>query len=450
MRQHFYKSIVFLVALFLLHETSVAQIPQAKTVKSRPQIVKKTELKYEITAADDLLLEDLSKRSFQFFWEQSDANTGLTLDRSRADGTSLPTNHPSNNIASSASTGFALTSYCIAAERNWLSRDEIKLRTRKTLDFLANRAFHKNGWFYHWMDRVSGERRWKSEISSIDTALLLGGVLSAKQCFADDKEIVRLAKTIYERVDFPWMLDNGEFLSHGWLPETGFIPYRWSTYSENSILYLLAIGSPTHPISPKIWYRWKRERVNFAGFKYISAQAPIFIHQYTQAWFDFRNKRERTNGFSVNYFENSVKATRAHKACNLSLSKRFIGYSENIWGISAMDAEQGYVVWNCPPADSGIDGTVAPYVAAASMMFTPDIAMPALNEMKQRFGDTIYKKYGFADGFNPTTGWVGTDVIGIDTGIQLLGIENYRTGKVWQWFMQNQESQNALIRAKIR
>ncbi len=414
------------------------------------QSAKKEAKKYQTTAAEDALLEDLSNRSFLFFWEQSDANTGLTLDRSRADGTPLPPNHPSNNIASSASTGFALTSYCIAAERNWLSRDEIKLRTRKTLDFLANRAFHKNGWFYHWMDRVSGERRWKSEISSIDTALLLGGVLSVKQCFADDKEIVRLAKTIYERVDFPWMLDNGEFLSHGWLPETGFIPYRWSNYSENSILYLLAIASTTHSISPKIWYRWKRERVNFAGFQYLSAQAPIFIHQYTQAWFDFRNKRERMNGFSVNYFENSVKATRAHKACNLTLSKRFAGYSENIWGISAMDAQQGYVVWNCPPADSAIDGTVAPYVAAASMMFTPDIAMPALNEMKQRFGDTIYKKYGFADGFNPTTGWVGTDVIGIDTGIQLLGIENYRSGNVWRWFMQNQESQNALIRAKIR
>ena len=151
------------------------------------QSVKKEAKKYQTTAIEDALLEDLSRRSFLFFWEQSDANTGLTLDRSRADGTPLPQNHPSNNIASSASTGFALTSYCIAAERNWFSRDEIKLRTRKTLDFLANRAFHKNGWFYHWMDRVSGERRWKSEISSIDTALLLGGVLSVKQCFADDK-----------------------------------------------------------------------------------------------------------------------------------------------------------------------------------------------------------------------------------------------------------------------
>ena len=327
----------------------------------------------------------------------------------------------------------------------------LPLTSRNTLDFLANRAVNKNGWFYHWMDRQTGERRWKSEISSIDTALLLGGVLTARQCFAGDQEIAGLATTIYERVDFPWMLNNDVYLfSHGWRPETGFLPYRWSDYSESSILYLLAIGSPTNPINWRSWYRWRRDWVNYAGYRYISAQAPIFVHQYSQGWFDFRNKREKVNGYSVDYHENSARATRAHKACNLSLNSRFPGYSENVWGISAMDAPQGYVVWNCPPPDAAIDGTVAPYVAAASLMFAPDIAMPALNEMKTRFGSTIYKKYGFADAFNPTTGWVDQDVIGIDAGIQLIGIENFRTGRVWQWFMQNEDAKMALIRARIR
>lgn len=407
--------------------------------------------KFGYSKENDEFLEDLSKRSFLFFWEQSDPNTGLTLDRSFADGKSLPEDHRSYNIASSAATGFALTSYCIAAERKWRDRDELLTRTRNTLDFFANRAMNKNGWFYHWLDRKTGERRWRSEISSIDTALLLGGILSVRQCFSDDAEIVRLAKLIYERIDFVWMLDNDPYLlSHGWRPENGFIVNRWRDFSEDSILYLLAIGSPTKPISGQSWYQRRRDWVDYAGYRYVSARAPIFIHQYSQAWFDFRDKREQEKGFSVNYHENSEKATRAHKACNLSLSKEFPGYSENVWGISAMDAKQGYVVWNCPPADKAIDGTVAPYVAAASLMFAPDIAMPALREMKTRFGENIYKKYGFADGFNPNTNWVDPYVLGIDVGIQLIGIENFRSGKVWHWFMQNDAAKMGLERAKIK
>jgi hypothetical protein len=406
---------------------------------------------FPISKEDDAFLEDLSKRSFLYFWENSDPKTGLSLDRAKTDGSGLPKNHPSYNITSSASTGFALTSYCIAADRKWISADEAKTRTRNTLDYYANRSFHKNGWFYHWLDRETGERRWNSEISSIDTALLLGGVLTVRQCFADDREIVRLATEIYERIDFAWMLnDNKYILSHGWKPETGFLKSVWGDYSENAILYLLSIGAPKKPIPWKSWYSWKRQWVNYGGYKYLSAKAPIFIHQYSQAWFDFRKKREREKGFNIDYHQNSVVATRAHKACNLSLSRKFPGYSENVWGISAMDSARGYVVWDCPPASPEIDGTVAPYVAAASLMFTPDIALPALREMKSKYGDKIYGRYGFADAFNPQTGWVDSEVIGIDVGIQLIGIENFRTGKVWKWFMQNPETGNALNLARIR
>jgi hypothetical protein len=406
--------------------------------------------KFKVSAEGDAFLEDLSKRSFLYFWENSDPKTGLSLDRARTDGSGLPKNHPSYNIASSAATGFALTSYCIAAERKWMSANDLKNRTRNTLDYFANRSFHKNGWFYHWLDRETGERRWNSEISSIDTALLLGGVLSVRQCFADDKEIVELATKIYERIDFKWMLNNGKVLSHGWKPETGFLKSVWGDYSENASLYLLAIGGKNNPIPWQSWYAWKRNWVNYAGYKYLSAKAPIFIHQYSQAWFDFRNKREQYKTFKVDYHRNSEIATRAHKACNLSLSKRFPGYSENMWGISANDSPRGYVVWDCPPASPEIDGTVAPYVAAASLMFAPEIALPVLQEMKAKYGDKIYGRYGFADAFNPTTGWVNPDIIGIDAGIQLIGIENFRTGNVWKWFMANPETKNALKLAKIQ
>lgn len=436
-----FKSLVLIFAVLFIAQISV--FPQTKSAAEFN--------KFKISKEDEAFLEDLSRRSFLYFWENSDPKTGLSLDRAKTDGSGLPKNHPSYNVASSASTGFALTSYCIAADRKWMSADELKTRTRNTLDYYLNRSFHKNGWFYHWLDRETGERRWNSEISSIDTALLLGGILSVKQCFADDKEIVKLATQIYDRIDFAWMLNDSKFiLSHGWKPETGFLKSVWGNYSENSILYLLAIGSTKNSIPWKSWYSWQRNWVNYEGYKYLSAKAPIFIHQYSQAWFDFRNKREREKGFSVDYHQNSVVATKAHKACNLSLKNKFSGYSENIWGISAMDSKRGYVVWDCPPPSSEIDGTVAPYVAAASLMFTPDIALSALKEMKAKYGDKIYGRYGFADAFNPTTGWVDQDVIGIDVGIQLIGIENFRTGKVWKWFMQNQEAKNGLKRAKIR
>ncbi len=435
------KLLSLIFAIFLLAQISV--FPQTKSG---------TEFtRFTISKEDDAFLEDLSKRSFLYFWENSDPKTGLSLDRARTDGSGLPKDHPSYNIASSASTGFALTSYCIAADRKWISAEDAKTRTRNTLDYYANRTFHKNGWFYHWLDKETGERRWNAEISSIDTALLLGGVLTVRQCFADDQEIVKLATQIYERIDFAWMQNNRKgILSHGWKPETGFLKSVWGDYSENASLYLLAIGSPTKPIPWQSWYAWKRQWVNYAGYKYLSAKAPIFIHQYSQAWFDFRNKSERQKGFKVDYHQNSVIATKAHKACNLSLSKKFSGYSENIWGISAMDSARGYVVWDCPPASNEIDGTVTPYVAAASLMFTPDIALPALKEMKEKYGDKIYGRYGFADAFNPNTGWVDKDVIGIDVGITLLGLENFRSGHVWKWFMQNDEAKNALKLAKIK
>lgn len=408
--------------------------------------------KYVLTAEDERFLEDLERRAFQFFWEHSDSQTGLTLDRARTNGDAPKIGENHFQVGSIAATGFALTSYCIAAERDWIGDEQAKTRTRHTLDFFANRAFQKNGWFYHWLDQKTGARRWRSELSSVDTALLLGGVLSVRQCFADDKEIVRLATRIYERVDFPWMLNGDpDLLSHGWYPETGFIVNRWRDYSEQMILLLLGIGSPTQPLRWQSWYALRRDWVEYKNYKFLAAVSPLFIHQFSHAWVDFRGKRERHLNYDVDYFENSVAATYAQRDFMAEVLRReFPLYSKNIWGLTASDKVKGYVAWGAPPRHEETDGSVVPCAPGGSLMFAPEITLPALLEMKAKYGDKIYGRYGFADAFNPHTGWVNDEVLGIDVGITLLSAENLRTGNVWRWFMKNPEMKNALAAVRIR
>ena len=401
---------------------------------------------YRLTAEDDRLLDDLSHRAFLYFWEQSGRQTGLTLDRARTDGSPHDEHH--RTVGSIAATGFALTATCIAAERSWVPAGEARQRVLTTLRFFADRAAHKNGWFYHWMDIESGERQWKSEVSSIDTALLLGGVLTSRQYFRTDAEIVELATRIYNRVDFPWML-NGHptLLAHGWKPEDGFIRNRWDTYSEHTLLYLLAIGSPTHPISPRSWYAWTRDVNPYPGFQFIG-NAPLFTHQYSHAWVDYRGRRE-DQGSRIDYFANSVTATRAHRQFCLDLKPRFPIYAEDLWGITPSDSAKGYVVWGGPPAQGPIDGTIVPCAAAGSVMLAPEICIPVLRRLRE-FGDRVFGRYGFVDAFNPMLAWVGPDVVGIDVGITLISAENVRTGRVWQWFMQNREIPGAMEKVGLR
>jgi hypothetical protein len=400
---------------------------------------------FALTRDDDEFLEDLQHRAFRYFWEQAGAGTGLVLDRARTDGEPSDSNH--RTAASIAATGSGLTALSIAAERQWIRPDEARDRVRSTLRFFADHAFQQHGWFYHWLNSATGERIWQSEVSSIDTALLLGGVLTARQKFSADAEIKRLATSIYERLDFTWML-NGDplLLSHGWKPESGFLRSRWDTYSELAILYLLGIGSPTHPVSPASWYAWKRPRIHYAGYTYINC-APLFIHQYSHAWIDFRRRRDQEH---TDFFVNSIDATRAHRAFCLSLTREFPQYSADIWGITASDSVKGYVAWGGPPRDPRIDGSVVPGAAGGSLMFTPDICLPALRTLRERFGEKIYGRYGFANAFNSGTGWIDPDVIGIDLGITLLSAENLRSGHVWRWFMANPEITRALDKASLR
>jgi hypothetical protein len=405
------------------------------------QRVGQTSRHYRLVPRDEAFLEDLARRSFKFFWEKSDPATGLTLDRARTDGSLHDERH--RDIASIAATGFALTSLCIAAERGWVTPREARARALNTLRFLAEKMTHEHGWFYHFVNWRTGAREWKSELSSIDTTLLLGGVLTVRQYFRDDPEIVRHATNIYTRVDFPWMLnEHPTILSMGWRPESGFIKSRWDHYSEHPMLYLMAIGSPTHPITPDSWYAWCRDWTVYGKYTFLG-RAPLFTHQYSHAWVDFRDRRE-VKASRVDYFENSIVATRAHREFCLDLAKKFPGYSENIWGITASDSAKGYRAWGGPPATPDIDGTVVPCAAGGSLMFTPEITVPALRTMYEKFGDRIYGRFGFVDAFNPNTGWINPDVIGIDVGITLLSAENLRTGNVWHWFMLNREITEAM------
>jgi hypothetical protein len=401
--------------------------------------------------SDESFLGELGERSFRYFWEQSDQYTGLTRDRT-VSGRHMK---ESRNIGSIAATGFGLAALCVGMDRNWIDREEVRTRVRNTLSFFANHAPNEHGWFYHCMDIRTGERtgfsasdRHKSEVSSIDSALLLGGVLTARQYFSDDAEIGRLADTIYQRMDFRWML-NGDplLLSQGWTAENGFIPYRWDSYCELTLLYLLGIGSPTHSLDPDSWYAWKRPENFYHGGSFIG-KAPLFSHQFSHAFVDYRDRRE-VRGSQVNWFENSVEATRIHRKFCMDMSKEFSGYSDKIWGITSSDSAKGYVAWGGPPSRCSIDGTVVPCAAAGSLMFTPEISVPALRAMHDQFGEKIYGRYGFVDAFHPTNGWVGSDYVGIDVGITLLSAENLRSGGVWKRFMGNREVQRALELAEL-
>jgi hypothetical protein len=437
---------VFAVLLLLTSWSPVFTWPPlSKTVAALQQRERTTLPGAEV----ELFLEDLQHRSFNYFWEQSDPQTGLVPDRARIDGSALDEDH--RDVASIAATGFGLTSLCIGAKRGWINKDQARQRTRNTLRFFANRAFQEHGWFYHWLDAKSGERRWQSEVSSIDTALLLAGVLTARQYFREDREIVALARKIYERVDFHWMLNgHPQLLSHGWKPEIGFLKPRWDTYSEDTLLYLLAFASPAHRISPTSWYALWRDRYRYAGYAYFTTiGVPLFMHQYAHAWIDYRNRRE-TRGDRIDYFENSIIATLAHRAFCKDLAYKFPAYGPNVWGITASDSAKGYLAWGGPPRDPEIDGTVVPSAAGGSLMFTPKISVAALRSMYEKYGDRIYGKYGFVDAFNPNTGWVDSDVIGINEGIILLSAENSRSGNVWNWFMRNPEIPWAMQQVGLR
>lgn len=212
------------------------------------------------------------------------------------------------------------------------------------------------------------------------------------------------------------------------------------------MMYLLGLGSASHPLPAEAWNAWKRTLFEYDGIRYIGSFAPLFIHQFSQAWFDFRGKRDRY----ADYFQNSILATEAHRLFCLDLARRFPTYTDDLWGITASDSQKGYVAWGGPPETGPIDGTVVPCATGGSLAFLPEATMRVQRNIKNRYGDKAWTQYGFVDAFNPINGWYDTDVVGIDTGITLVMAENARTSFVWDTFMKNPEARRGMERAGFK
>jgi hypothetical protein len=389
-----------------------------------------------LSAEDDRFLEEMEHANHLYFWEQASPQTGLVRDRFSVRG------KDHGGVASIAATGFGLTSLCIAESRGYLSHAQARDRALTTLRFLWKKLPHHRGFFYHFANTDTGERQWDSEVSSVDTAILLCGVLTCGRFFHHE-EIADLAISVFNRVDWTWLSEDTSLLPHGWMPEVGFLPYRWDGYSELMMMYLLALGSSSHPLPAETWNAWKRVTFEYDELRYIGAFAPLFVHQYSQAWFDFRGKRDRY----ADYFENSIVATEVHRRFCMELAKQFPDYSDNLWGITASDSVHGYVAWGGPPAVGPIDGTVVPSAAGGSLPFLPQECMRVLRNMKDVYGAGAWSRYGLVNAFNPLKKWYDPDAVGIDTGITMLMAENARSGLIWDTFMKNPEARRGMQRA---
>lgn len=409
----------------------------------------------------DQALDDIQRDTFGYFLRETNRANGLVPDNTR---TGAP--------CSIAAVGFALTSYAIGAERGFITRAEAVERTLVTLRFFWNSeqsdapdATGYKGFYYHFLDMQTGRRTWKSELSTIDTTFLLAGALLAAAYFdaqsADEGEIRSITDALYRRADWQWAQNGTCKVSHGWKPkgkrrnssEAGFLKYHWDGYCEAILLYVLGLGSPTHPLpaeSYQAWtesYRWKK----LYGIEFLYA-GPLFIHQMSHIWIDFRGiQDEFMRARGIDYFENSRRATYVQQQYAIRNPKKLYGYGTNCWGITASDgpgpATQNvngvgrrfydYRARGVPYGPD--DGTIAPWAAIASLPFAPEIVLPAIDHFETCYPEMI-SEYGFKCSFNPSftdgggssTGWISKGYFGLDQGPIVLMIENYRSGLVWR------------------
>jgi hypothetical protein len=386
------------------------------------------------------LLEELERTATRFFREAAHPITGLVLDRKLANG-----KRERRAIASIAATGFGLSVLCLAHERKYAPRPELRAQVVRTLRRLHERQPHEHGFFYHFFDWGTGERVWRCELSSVDSAILFCGALHARAYFAGDAEIHRLATGLFERAVWPWFLNGKSTLSMGWKPESGFLNSHWDHYCELMLIYLMGLGSPTHPLAPETWRAWSRPVREYEGETYVWSPAPLFAHQFSHAWFDFRGRADA----GVDWFDNSVTATRAHLKWSLRKRAKFPHWSEDLWGVTSSDSLKGYVGWGGPPDSGPVDGTIVPCAAAGSLPFLPVGCLRTLRYQRDAHGLRIWKRYGFVDAWNPHTGWVNPDVIGIDVGITALMAANLRDGFVWRTMMSDEAVQRGMRRAGL-
>ena len=440
-----------------------------------------------VSPAEQAFLDTVSRRTFDFFWETTNPLNGLTPDR-----------WPTHSFSSIAAVGFALTSDPIGVERGWVSRDAARERVLTTLRFFwtapqgdaTSGVTGNHGFFYHFLDLNSGLRFDRVELSTIDTSLLLAGILACRDYVdrsdAGETELRALADSIYARVDWQWARDNNVVVTMGWRPEPapdenerGFIKNNWVGYDEAMILYVLALGSPTHPIDPAAWTQWTRTYKwdRFQGQDYVQFP-PLFGYQYSHVWIDFRGIQDAYMAQrGLDYFENSRRATLAQRAYAIANPSAWRGYDANTWGLTASDGPldstlaidgrvrtfHTYWARGVATTEMNDDGTIAPTAAAGAVPFAPEIAIPALVSMRHLYGDALFGRYGFVDAFNPTlrianapvrqgrivdgSGWFDTDYLGIDQGPIVAMIENWRSGFVWSVMRKDPAIVRGLCRA---
>jgi hypothetical protein len=414
------------------------------------------------------LLDTLQKETFDYFIHEANEANGLILDKTAP-----------NWPASIAAVGLALTSYPIGVERGYLSREDAVARTRATLRFFAtsaqgtepNATGHR-GFYYHFLDLQSGRRAWQCELSTVDTALFLAGALVAGQYFNRETEaeadIRALADQLFRRADWQWAQNGGATVTHGWTPERGFLRYRWQGYDEALILYVLGLGSPTHPLPPESYDAWAASYSfrKFYGYEYLYA-ASLFNHQLSHLWLDFRGIQDRfMRDRGIDYFENSRRATYVQQEYARRNPRGYTGYGQYCWGITASDGpgwttrevngtKRRFFDYRARGVPYGPDdGTLGPWAVVASLPFAPEIVLPTVgwfDELDLR----VDNPYGFKATFNQTYpsdsghkgGWVSPWHFGIDQGPIVIMIENYRTELIWRLLHQCAYIQTGLRRA---
>jgi hypothetical protein len=416
-------------------------------------------------------LDELEHRSFDYFWDSANPANGLVPDR-----------YPTPTFSSVAAVGFALSAYTIGVERGWVTRNAAAARTLTTLKFLRDlpqgnapsgtAGFH--GFFYHFLDMQTGLRYRTNELSTIDTTLLMAGVLSAEQYYsggdATESEIRSVADALYRRVEWDWLADSRGLVAMGWTPEVGEYPARWLGYNEAMVLYVLGIGSPTHPLKGSAWSAWTqgydRTWRSEYGQTYLSFP-PLFGHQYSHAWIDFNGIQDAyMTAKNSDYFKNSRAATYAQQAYAAQNALGYTGYDATVFGVTACDGPgamtltingtarkfYGYAGRGMGGVNTYDDGTLAPTGVVSSIVFAPDIVLSAIDTLLARYGGFLYGRYGFLDAFNPSIpdgtavqsgrvvpgkGWVDVDYLGIDEGPIVLMLENYRSGLIWSLMRAN-------------
>jgi hypothetical protein len=416
-------------------------------------------------------LAQLESDTFKYFVVEVNPENGLVRDNTRQGAP-----------CSIAVVGFALTAYPIAVERGYITRTEAIKRCLTSLRFFHDAphgagtdAIGYRGFYYHFLDMKTGRRVWKSEISTIDTAYLLAGALTSAMYFdretREERAIRKLAETLYARADWHWAQNGGLTVTHGWKPETGFIKYRWTGYSEALILYVLGLASPTFPLPEKSYtswtrtYKWKK----LYGHEFVYA-GPLFIHQLSHMWIDFRGiQDEYMSDKAIDYFENSRRAIYAQQAYAMRNPKKFVGYDRYCWGITASDGPgpavrrikgrtfrfYDYVARSIPNGPD--DGTIAPWAVAGSLPFAPEVVLPSLKRINQDYPE-MASEYGFKCSYNPTftsgsrkgRGWVSQGYYGLDQGPIVMMIENYRSGMLWRLMRRCPYIVNGLRRAGFK